>query len=144
MAAANERKRGTPDAFSTLLWNNKPRKSNEIPSQRPTVVVDVPELKQHYLFREKTRKRPLSRTAILFSGASPELLFTIYRGRKNYRELWKLDWLAAKNSPSCASLFFEKFIAPREFNYGNVTFLMLPFYRNIRYVIATFGGASPK
>lgn len=36
MAAASERKRGTPDAFSTLLWNNEPRKSNEILSRRPT------------------------------------------------------------------------------------------------------------
>lgn len=84
-------KTGAPDAFSTLLWNNEPRKSNEN-TPRDASTRDLPELKQHYLFRGRVagkRERPPSRTTILFSGREPgrALFLGIYRGRKSSREL---------------------------------------------------------
>jgi len=72
----------------------------------------VPELKQHYLFRERTGNDPLVDDYSFQQHESPGLFFRIYRGRKSCRELRKLDWLAAKDSPGCAAVF-EKFIAQR-------------------------------
>lgn len=99
-----------PDAFSTLLWNNEPRKSNETP---PTRLPGCSGAKAALSFSWEDRKRP-PRGRLFFSAAreSPGLFFRIYRGRKSCRELWKLDWLAAKDSPGCAAVF-EKFITRR-------------------------------
>lgn len=120
MAAANERKRGThrtrfPRCFGTMSRE----KVMKYPRGDLPLVGDVPELKQHYLFREKTRKRPLSRTAILFSASS--FLRFIAEGRTagNYENLTGEEFSGLRFA------VFPKFIAPHELNRDNIAFLML-------------------